>query len=133
MAESNEEKPRIIADDDWKAEAQKQKEDADRQAQEEASSQQIPAPQFAEILQMIVVQAAIGLGGVQDPQTGQPMPVNLPVASHYIELLELLKSKTANNLEEQEQSMIDGMLQELRMAYVQVANQAGGQAQPPTA
>ena len=121
MADPNEDKPKIIVDTDWKEEAQREKEEADRQARETEEQQALPAPTLAELVQMIALQATIGLGGMQDPQTGQRIPAQLPLAKHYIDLLELLQQKTAGQLDEQEKQLIEGTLHELRMAFVQVA------------
>ena len=123
MAENSDEKPKIIVDSDWKEEAQKEKEEADRMTREEAAAE-LPPPSIAEVIQMILVQASIGLGGYQDPHSGQRIPPNLPLAQHYIDLLALLQEKTKGNLEEQESQLIEGALHELRMAFVQMVNAA---------
>lgn len=122
MTEPQDDKGRIIVDDDWKAQAQREKEEADRLAREEHEEEGgLPAPSLAEIVQLIIIQASIGLGGMQDPQTGQRIPAQLPLAKHYIDLLEVLQQKTAGNVTEQEKRLIDGALQELRMVFVQIA------------
>ena len=135
MAEDNKETPKIIIDDDWKEQARREKEEADREARkaEEAGEEgPLPGPHIAEIIQMITMQATIGLGGFRD-QNGQAIPPNLEYAKHYIDLLELLLAKTRNNLDEQEQRMLSGTLQELRMAFVEVyhALSQQGSAPPP--
>jgi hypothetical protein len=130
MSDPKEEKPKIFVDSDWKEEAQREREKADQQAREAADQQQLPSASFVEILQMIVVQASIGLGGYQDPQSGQNIPPNLEVAKHYIDLLELLQTKTQGNLEDNEKKALEQILHELRMAFVQVT-QGGGQAGAP--
>ena len=43
---------------------------------------------------------------------------NLPAAKQIIDILSMLKDKTAGNLDEGEKNLIDGMLFELRMRYV---------------
>ncbi|NLX22163.1 MAG: DUF1844 domain-containing protein [Phycisphaerae bacterium] len=122
MTEPQDDKGRIIVDDDWKAQAQREKEEADRLAREEQEEEGgLPTPSLAEIVQLIIIQASIGLGGMQDPQTGQRIPAQLPLAKHYIDLLEVLQQKTAGNVTEQEKRLIDGALQELRMVFVQIA------------
>ncbi len=130
MTEPQDDKGRIIVDDDWKAQAQREKEEADRLAREEHEEEGgLPAPSLAE--QLIIIQASIGLGGMQDPQTGQRIPAQLPLAKHYIDLLEVLQQKTAGNVTEQEKRLIDGALQELRMVFVQMAG--FGTSAPPDA
>jgi len=135
MADPNEEKPKIIVDSDWKEEARKEKEEADRKARETEQLSDLPDPSLAEIVQMIAIQATLGLGGMQDPQTGQRIPAQLPLAKHYIGLLELFLQKTAGQADEHEKQLIEGTLHELRMAFVQVAGVGAGpspQEQPPS-
>ena len=131
MADQNEESPHIIVDDDWKAQARREKEELDRQTREEPARGGLPPPSLAEIVQMVVIQASLGLGGFQDPNTGQVVPPNLAVAKHYIDLLELFLNKTASNLDANEKGLIEGTLHELRMAFVQVAGLGSGGAPEP--
>jgi len=126
MADQTEDKPKIIVDTDWKQEAQREKEEADRKAREAEDLREMPDPSLAEIVQMIALQATIGLGGMQDPQTGQRIPTQLPLAKHYIDLLGLFQQKTAGQLDEQEKQIIEGTLHELRMAFVQVTGVGPG-------
>lgn len=124
MAEDNKEAPKIFIDDDWKEQARREKEEADRQArkaEEAVEMGPLPGPHLAEIIQMVTMQATIGLGGFRD-QNGRAIPPNLEYAKHYIDLLELLQTKTRNNLDDQEQRMLGGTLHELRMAFVEVFN-----------
>jgi hypothetical protein len=125
MAETNDGKPKIIVDSDWKEEARREKEELDRQTRDMPKAGELPAPHLAEIVQMIVVQASVGLGGFQDPQTGQRIPPQLSVAKHYIDLLELLQQKTSDNLDDEEKTILDRTLHELRMAFVQTAGSSG--------
>jgi hypothetical protein len=122
MADTNDNKPKIFVDDDWKEQARKEKEEADRVSREQEAVEEIPEPSLAEVVQMIAIQATMALGGVKDPQTGQPIPPHMPLAKHYVDLLELLQTKTAGHTDEQEKMIIDGTLQELRMIFVQIAN-----------
>ncbi len=135
MADPNAQQPRIIIDDDWKDQARREKEEADRRTREEAKpDERIPEPSILELVQMMVMQVSVGLGGMQDPTTGEPIPPSLPMAKHYIDLVEVLKNKTKGNLDENEQKIIDGTLHELRLAFVQVVTELqGGGAQMPQA
>lgn len=127
MAEND--TPRIIVDDDWKEQARREKEQAEREVQKEVQ-QEIPEASILELVQIIVMQASVGLGGMQDPQTGQAIPPSLPLAKHYIDLLEVLHAKTQNNLDENEKKIIEGTLHELRLAFVQVINELRSAAPP---
>jgi len=119
--DKNDQEPKIIVDSDWKEEARKEKEELEQEPRDMPPPGEIPEPSFVEMIQMIVLQASVGLGAVQDPQTGQRVSTNLPVAKHYIDLLEVLQTKTKGNLDDNEEALIDATLHELRMAFVQVA------------
>jgi len=119
--EKDKQTPRIIVDDDWKQQAAREKAEADRKTRETPKAGELPGPSLAEIVQMIAMQAVIGLGGFQDPQTGQTIPPQLTLAKHYIDLLELLQRKTAQAVDDDEKRLIDQTLHELRMAFVQAA------------
>ena len=58
------------------------------------------------------------------PGADKPGAPNLKEASHLIELLALLREKTKNNLDESEQKLLESVLYDLRLGYVQAA---GGQ------
>ncbi len=131
MSEAKDESPKIIVDSDWKEQARREKEQAEEASHEIPGQDRLAEPSIVEVMQMILLQASIGLGGYQDPQTGQQLPPNMMVAKHYIDLLALLGEKTAGNLDETEKRILEGALHELRMAFVQVA-QGGGQV-PPSA
>ena len=55
-----------------------------------------------------------------DPVSGKAEK-NLPVAKHLIDLLEVLQEKTEGNRTSEESENIEGLLYQLRMAYVQAA------------
>lgn len=135
MAESND-PPKIIVDDDWKQQARREKEEAEQQARQAAEQEQAQSgePSILEILQMLIMQVSVGLGGMQDPGTGQQIQPNLPAAKHFIDLVGVLQEKTKGNLDENEQKVIDGTMRELQMAFVQVVNEyqrAAAEQQPP--
>ncbi|MBK9118213.1 MAG: DUF1844 domain-containing protein [Phycisphaerales bacterium] len=122
---------KIIVDDDWKAEAQREKE---RLAQQEEAAQELPDPSFPELLNMIVMQAVAGMGLMATPD-GQRMPPNLPIAKHFIDMLQVLEDKTKGNLTDEEKRLLDQVLYEMRMTFVQVAGAGGvpGSGVRPTA
>lgn len=105
-------------DSDWKAEAAREKE---RLAAEEKSAPKgADAPEeatFAELVNLLAMQAIIALGGYQGPG-GERVPGNPIAAKHHIDLLEVLEKKTAGNLTDEEKRALDGVLYELRMQYV---------------
>ena len=63
--------------------------------------------------------AAVHFGDLPDPATGQRGDVDLDGAARVIELLTMLQEKTKGNLIEQEAQLLDDLLYELRMRFVQ--------------
>ena len=67
------------------------------------------------------------LGVVGDPETGAKAPApNLPLAQQTIDIVEMLKVKTQGNLEAEETQLLEGLLYELRMRFVEVRDARGG-------
>lgn len=57
------------------------------------------------------------LGKTVSPISGK-VERNLEMAKHTIAMLEMIHQKTSNNLSEDEQKMLEGVLYELRLNYV---------------
>ncbi len=68
--------------------------------------------------------AAVHFGDIADPTTGEPAEPNLEAAGQMIEVIALLQEKTKGNLIEPEERLVDDLLYELRLRYVQA--QQGG-------
>ncbi|WP_153555904.1 DUF1844 domain-containing protein [Roseimaritima sediminicola] len=143
-----EKEPKLIIDEDWKEQVQKEKE-AIRAAQAEkgetekagaetagagqaggeavagadaaagAGEEAPPPASFVTLVSMLFTQAMAMLGQIPDPTTGKPS-VNKPIAKHYIDTLEMLEKKTAGNLDEEETKMLGEALHALRMTFVSV-------------
>jgi hypothetical protein len=140
----------IQIDDDWKQEAQREKErlaakqaaaapaasasgSAAARGSRGASSggasggasggrrREMPPASFETLVSTLASQALMYLGAVADPRTGQAM-VSTEVARHNIDLLSVLEDKTQQNLTDDERSMLGSTLYELRMRYVDVAH-----------
>jgi hypothetical protein len=115
--------PQIHVDDDWKAEAQREKErvSEDVKAQDEAAeaAQQMPEASFLGLLNSLAMQCVMAMGGMEDPKTKQRM-VDLGAAQFHIDMLGLLQEKTKGNLDEEEDKILTQALGDLRMSYVQI-------------
>ena len=61
--------------------------------------------------------ALIALGKMQGPD-GEQHPIDLETARHLIDVLGMLETKTKNNLEEAEQKLLQSLIYDLRVAYV---------------
>ena len=71
---------------------------------------------FMQLLYMFHTSAMQGLGKIADP-SGK-MQRNLEYVSQTIDLMAMLKEKTKGNISSDMEKMLDGMLSELRLNYV---------------
>jgi hypothetical protein len=62
--------------------------------------------------------ALVGLGMLPEPTT-QKTTVNLELARHNIELLEMLQEKTKGNLIADEQRMLEDLIYNLKLRFVE--------------
>jgi hypothetical protein len=79
----------------------------------------LPKIDFATFVVSLSTSALVHMGRVPDPQTGQPADKNLGAARETIDLLELLQAKTAGNLDAEEARLLQSLLYELRMQFVE--------------
>jgi hypothetical protein len=76
---------------------------------------------FASFVLSLVHTAAVHFGDVADPNTGERHQPNLPLAQQMIDILAMLEEKTRGNLSAEERQLIDQVLYELRMRFVEVS------------
>ena len=79
---------------------------------------------FSDFLLWLATMTAVQFGDLPDPATGEPVEPNIPAAGHMVEIIGMLQEKTAGNLAPHEAKLIDDLLYELRMRFVQA--QGGG-------
>ena len=120
--------PRIIVDSDWKQEAAAEKARLDEATADVGMHPPLPDPSFPELINMLVMQAAVSLGGYKTP-TGETVPRDLPTAKHFIDMIEVLREKTRGNLTDDEDKAMDAVLYEMRMRYVEATSAPA--MQPP--
>jgi hypothetical protein len=77
-----------------------------------------PEITFGTFVVGLSTQALMHLGELPDPQTNQ-RAVDLPAAQQLIDIIAMLENKTRGNLDRDEQSMLEAILFELRMKYVE--------------
>ena len=82
---------------------------------------------FAAFVLSLAHTAAVHFGDIPDPATGRPAQANLPAANQMIGILSLLEEKTRGNLTAEERQLIEQLLYELRMRYVE-ATKSGSAA-----
>ena len=65
--------------------------------------------------------AAVHFGDIPDPVTGTAGQPNLQAAQQMIDILSLLEQKTRGNLTAEERQLLEQILYELRMRYIDAA------------
>ena len=111
----------------------------EKPAAQSAPPQDAPAPEQAspgrhEILEPEVTfttfmvglstQALAALGEIPDPMSGQHSK-DLNAAQQLIDIIGMLREKTRGNLDRDEDGLIEAILFDLRMKYVELARQSG--------
>jgi hypothetical protein len=74
---------------------------------------------FVNFLSTLATNAAAALGAVPHPATGQ-RSLDLDTGKYWLDVLGMIREKTAGNLHPQEARLLDGLLADLRMQYVTV-------------
>ncbi len=126
--EEKKDEKKIIVDEDWKEQAQKEKEilAAQEEAEKEEAQKEeggrgpLPKGDFAALVSMLVTQALFALG-VLKVEGQEKKEADLEMAKYNIDMLETLEEKTKGNLTEQEKKVLESTLNQVRMAYVKVA------------
>jgi hypothetical protein len=137
MAKKDEEDKKIIIDEDWKKEAQREKEKLEAVEEGEPGEEEggrggpLPKGDLAALISMLTTQAlfAMGLLQVKGQEDREP---DLELARYNIDMLETLAEKTKGNLTPEEEKVLKHTLNDLRMGYVQVVRHLGGEQKPAT-
>ena len=80
-----------------------------------------PMLSFTAFVLSLASTAAIHFGDLADPMTGRASPMNLEGAAQMIEILALLDVKTRGNLTAEERQVLEQVLYELRLRFVEVS------------
>ena len=78
---------------------------------------------FAQFVLSLGTTAAVHFGDLPDPVSGEHGDANLIAAAQMIDLLSLLQDKTRGNLDPAESKLLDDLLFDLRMRFVQAQQQ----------
>lgn len=124
---------KIIIDEDWKQQAQREKEilaEQEKAEKEKAEKEKtprdkprrgsLPKGDFAALISMLVTQALFALGVLQVEGQEEKEP-DLELAKYSIDMLETIEKKTKGNLTEEEKKVLENTLGQVRIAYVKVA------------
>ncbi len=74
---------------------------------------------FSGFILSLATTAAVHFGDIADPNTGEQSEPNLAAAAQMIELIAMLQERTKGNLIEPEERLVDDLLYELRLRFVQ--------------
>ena len=144
MNDGASEEPKLIIDEDWKSQVQREKEEFKRKQehgtteadshsgenaaptskQEEEQLPPPPPPSLPFLITSLATQAMASLGQIPD-EDGNPLPMNLAYARHFIDLIAVLEEKTQGNLTDEEKSYLQETLHQLRMIFVAVSQKRG--------
>jgi len=80
---------------------------------------------FSTFLVGLSTEALVALGEMPDPVTGKRHR-DLGAARQFIDIIGILRDKTRGNLDREEQNLIEAILFELRMKYVELAKPTAG-------
>src|SRR6476660_5755414 len=85
---------------------------------------------FIEFVMMHAQNAALFLGQIPNPKTGEA-EINLDLARMFIDQLEMIQEKTRGNLTNEETTVLRNALSNLQRAFVEAAGVAGPQRGAP--
>lgn len=97
----------------------------------ETSEREIPVS-FSSFIISLASSAMVHLGEVPDPVEQEPRP-NLALARQTIDVLGLLQKKTEGNLDEEEEELLESLLYDLRLKFVEKRKESEGKEPAPTA
>ena len=137
------EEGRVFVDEDWKAQAQAEKEALQRaqEAKQAASAESaasaeaaesarprgpagpLPPPSLELLASTLAMQAMVSLGLVPHPASGKA-EFRADEAQHLIDMIQMLRDKTEGNRTAEETAAFDHLLHELRLGYVAVQERA---------
>jgi hypothetical protein len=125
---------KIIIDEDWKSQVQAEKEEAAK-AKSDATAEpakeggppenadpQMPPASLELLVTSLATEALVALGQVPHPATGKVEPQR-NLAKYLIDTLDMLKQKTAGNLSQSEHQVLDSVLHQLQLVFVETADQ----------
>jgi hypothetical protein len=117
--------PRIIVDEDWKTQVERERETLRSQRESAAAAkksqpdgiERFPTPSLSGMINMFASQAMAALGLLPDPVTGEAAQ-NRSLAKFLIGTLAVLEQKTEGNRTDDESIELQEALHHLRMIFV---------------
>jgi hypothetical protein len=88
------------------------------QARARAEAMPLPPVELHTFLLSLASSALVHLGEIESPEGERPRR-NLPMAKHTIDVLAMLQAKTKGNLTAAEEQLLESLLFDLRLRYVE--------------
>jgi len=115
-------------DESWKDSVEKNKDKVEESVQPEEKKDDelpkdmppLPEPDFSMFVSGMSMQALMHLGELENPVTKEKNK-DIIQAKYIIDILGMLEEKTKNNLSEQEAKLLEHMLYDLRIRYVEAS------------
>lgn len=95
-----------------------QNKDSEPRNKTESSQEPLPEINFSTFVISLSTQALMHLGEIANPLSGKS-EVDVPVAKQMIDILGMLQEKTRGNLDDGEARLMEDLLFDLRMKYVE--------------
>ena len=129
----SDDKSKIFIDEDWKAQVEREREQAKQapaepeesagQAPEDAQEEIKGNPYFVHLISGLAAQTMYALGMVQSDPNQRQVTVDLGHAQLLLETLLMLREKTQGNLEPEEEGHLREVIAELQQLYALRAQQ----------
>jgi hypothetical protein len=118
---------KIIIDEDWKSQVQAEKEAAKQKSPQPSAAEaakaggdfQMPPASLEMLITTLVTEAMISLGQAPHPHTGEVV-FQPQQAKYLIDTIDMLREKTQGNVTPDEMQLMEQLLHQLRMVYVQL-------------
>ena len=123
-----EETPKIIIDEDWKAQVQREKANVaeekteQREAGEGGVEQEESASPFISLVDFLSMQVLVSLG-VEPLPGSEEHVLDLDAAKFFLDMLLSLRDKTKGNLEAEEEGFLTHMVSELQSLHIQAVQE----------
>lgn len=109
-------------DESWKSDIKKEKEKLKDSGEKVSKEREMPEADFRSFVTGLIMQGLMFMGEIPDP-VSRKKTRNLPQAKYMIDILMMLREKTAGNLIGEEQEILEGALHELQMKFVKMSEQ----------
>jgi hypothetical protein len=124
------EEKKIIVDEDWKAQAQKEKEvlkqqeklEHEQEKSEKPARPPMPEADLSGLVSMLATQGFYSLGVIRsESDKDKEIEPDWQMAKFNIDLLGMLEEKCKGNMTDEEEKILKSTVEQLRMLFVQLS------------